>query len=108
MLFAFSFSFRRNLCWFVLTLIANIWVLYLFRRNADGLFCVIGTGCTCIYMSIILDAGLGKDRTLIENWRPISLVDVDAKIISKVIDSISKNFLPYIIHSNQTGYVEDR
>ena len=61
-----------------------------------------------IYMSIILDAGLGKDRTLIENWRPISLVDVDAKIISKVIASRSKNFLPYIIHSNQTGYVEDR
>ena len=27
----------------------------------------------------------GKDRTLLENWRPISLVNVDAKIMSKVI-----------------------
>ena len=27
----------------------------------------------------------GKDRTLIANWRPISLVNVDAKIISKVM-----------------------
>ena len=30
-----------------------------------------------------------KDRMLIENWRPISLVTVDAKIISKVIASRS-------------------
>ena len=27
----------------------------------------------------------GKDWTLIENWQPISLINVDAKIISKVI-----------------------
>ena len=49
----------------------------------------------------------GKDRKLIENWRPISLVNVDAKIISKVIASRTKNVLAYIIHSNQTGYVKD-
>ena len=50
----------------------------------------------------------GKDRTLIENWRPISLVNVDAKIISKVIASRLKNVLPNIIHCNQSGYVKDR
>ena len=27
----------------------------------------------------------GKDRSYLENWRPISLVNVDAKIASKVI-----------------------
>ena len=46
----------------------------------------------------------GKDRTLLENWRPISLV----KIISKVIASRVKNVLPYNIRSYQTGYVKDR
>ena len=50
----------------------------------------------------------GKDRTLIENWRPISLINVDAKIISKVIAVRVKNVLPNIIHHNQTGYVKDR
>ena len=50
----------------------------------------------------------GKDRTLIENWRPISLVNADAKIISKVIASRLKNVLPNIIHCNQPGYVKDR
>jgi len=50
----------------------------------------------------------GKDRSLIENWRPISLVNVDAKMMSKVIASRIKNVLPHIIHHNQTGYIKDR
>ena len=50
----------------------------------------------------------GKDRTLMENWRPISLINVDAKIISKVIAARVKDVLPSIIHHNQTGYVKDR
>ena len=54
----------------------------------------------------------GKDRILIENWRPISVINVDAKIISKVIAArikkVLKKCLPSIIHHNQTGYVNDR
>ena len=50
----------------------------------------------------------GKDRSLIENWRPISLVNTDAKIISKVIANRIKDVLPSIIHHNQTGYVKER
>ena len=50
----------------------------------------------------------GKDRTLLENWRPISLVNVDTKIMSKVIAARVKKVLPSIIHYNQTGYVKDR
>ena len=50
----------------------------------------------------------GKDRAFLENWRPISLVNVDAKIMSKVIASRIKNVLPEIIHHNQTGFVKDR
>ena len=50
----------------------------------------------------------GKDRCFIENWRPISLLNVDAKIMSKVIATRIKNVLPNIIHHNQSGYVKDR
>ena len=50
----------------------------------------------------------GKDRSYIENWRPISLVNVDTKVMSKVIATRIKNVLPNIIHHNQTGYVKDR
>ena len=50
----------------------------------------------------------GKDRSFLENWRPISLVNVDAKIMSKVLAVRIKNVLPNIIHHNQSGYVTDR
>ena len=50
----------------------------------------------------------GKDCSLLENWRPISLVNVDAKIISKVLATRIKNVLPSIIHHNQSGFVKDR
>ena len=49
-----------------------------------------------------------KDRNYLENWRPISLTNVDAKIASKVIATRIVKVLPEIIHSNQTGYVPGR
>ena len=57
---------------------------------------------------ITLNEKKGKDRTLLENWRPISLLNVDTKIMSKVIASRLKNVLPNIIHYNQTGFIKDR
>ena len=47
----------------------------------------------------------GKDRTHLENWRPISLTNVDTKVASKVIATRITKILPEIIHSNQTGYI---
>ena len=38
----------------------------------------------------------GKDRSLLENWRPISLVNVDTKIMTKAIALRIKNVLPNI------------
>lgn len=50
----------------------------------------------------------GKDRTLLKNWRPISLLNVDYKIASKALASRFTKFLPKLIHSNQVGYVKGR
>ena len=50
----------------------------------------------------------GKDREYLENWRPISLVNVDVKIASKVIAHRIKKILPDLIHYNQTAYVNNR
>ena len=49
----------------------------------------------------------GKYRSFLENGRPISLVNVDAKIMSKVLAVRIKNVLPNIFHHNQNGCVKD-
>ena len=58
--------------------------------------------------AITLIEKTGKDRTHLENWRPISLANVDTKIAYKVIATRITKILPEIIHSNQTGYVSGR
>jgi hypothetical protein len=50
----------------------------------------------------------GKDRTLLQNWRPITLLNVDYKILSKVLAERMKQFLPKLINHNQVGYVKVR
>ena len=50
----------------------------------------------------------GKDKRNICNWRPISLINVDAKIGSKVVATRLQKVLGEIIHFNQNAYVKGR
>ena len=47
-------------------------------------------------------------REKIENWRPISLLNIDAKLLSKVLAERLKIVLPRIIHLDQKGCVKGR
>ena len=49
-----------------------------------------------------------KDKRFIKNWRPISLLNVDSKIISKALSQKLKEVLPDLISSQQTVYVKNR
>ena len=49
-----------------------------------------------------------KDKKLIKNWRPISLLNTDLKIVSRALALRLKTVLPDIISSKQTAYVKDR
>ena len=49
-----------------------------------------------------------KDKRLTQNWRPISLLNIDLKILSKALANRIKKYLPFLISSNQTAYIEGR
>lgn len=50
----------------------------------------------------------GKDKTCIQNWRPISMLNTDFKILAKALARRLSCVLPSIVHHNQTGFVPTR
>ena len=57
---------------------------------------------------IVLIEKKDQDRCDRKNWRPISLLNVDAKIASKVMSERMKRLLPGLINHNQSGYIPGR
>ena len=49
-----------------------------------------------------------RDKKFIQNWRPISFLNVDLKIISKALSEKLKKVLPDLISSQQMAYVKSR
>ena len=49
-----------------------------------------------------------RDNMLIKNWRPISLINVDIKMASKVLAFRLRKVIHKVIHCNQTAYVKRR
>ena len=49
-----------------------------------------------------------KDKRLIQNWRTIFLLNVDLKSLSKALANRMKKYLPFLISSTQTAYVDGR
>ena len=78
------------------------------------LSCVIhsfdkGELCTSQNQAIIkLIEKKDKVKRLIQNWRPISSLNVDAKIISKALSKRLKNVLSSLMSDNQSAYVDER
>ena len=49
-----------------------------------------------------------KELTNLNNWRPITLLNIDYKIATKAIANRMKNVLPNIINNCQTGFLKGR
>ena len=67
-----------------------------------------GTLSTSQRQAVISLLDKGKDRTLLKNWRPLSMLNTDYKIASKIIAERIKGHLSKLVHPNQVGYVEGR
>ena len=46
----------------------------------------------------------GKDRLEIANWRPITLLNVDYKLLTKALGQRLKTVLPSLVHKDQNGF----
>ena len=57
---------------------------------------------------ITLIQNKGKDKCNIQNWRPISLLNVDAKLISKVLAMCLEKVTDKVIRPDQTAYIPGR
>lgn len=49
-----------------------------------------------------------KDKRLLQNWRPISLLNVDYKILAKALANRLQNVISNIVCSDQVGYIKGR
>jgi hypothetical protein len=49
-----------------------------------------------------------KDSRYIKNWRPLSLLNTDYKILAKLLAKRLQKILPTVINPNQTGCIKDR
>jgi hypothetical protein len=63
---------------------------------------------TSQYKGVLTLLHKGGEREDIQNWRPLTLLNCDYKIISKLLAERLKNVLTKLIHPDQKGFVKGR
>ena len=93
------FMFVLCVCMFFLLYVCMLFYIYLFIS-------VIVVDCTLLlfffWKKKKKKIKKEKYKSLFQNWRPISLLNIDTKIISKALSKRLKNVLPPLISDNQS------
>ena len=75
--------------------------LKLFQKNAED-----GTLPSSFNQATItLIPKPGKDNTKIENYRPVSLIKIDVKILNKILANRIQQHIKKLIHHDQVGFI---
>ena len=80
--------------------IKDVFINSLKQAKSEGNLSSYKTSCYKIFRK------KGRNERYIKDWRPICLLNIDTKILSKAFAAKLKPILPSIISSNQTAYVE--
>jgi len=75
--------------------------LFVYILNSDNMAEDQKTSAVCLVHK-------GKERKKLENWRPISILCVDYKILAKILTNRLKPILSRVINPYQTGGIPDR
>ena len=89
--------------------------IYFFEKLADPLIQALNQSFVDGEMSnserqavVTLIEEKGKDKRYIQNWCPISLINVDAKVASKCLALRLKKVIHTLVDSHQNAYVPGR
>ena len=50
----------------------------------------------------------GKDLRYLKNWRPLTLLNTDYKILTKLLAARLQEVIKKIVHPDQSGYIQGR
>ena len=80
----------------------------IFINSLREIKCIKALGTSQRQAIIRLIEKANKDKRFISSWRPISLLNVDQNLISKMLAARLKKVLPFLIDPGQTIYVNGR